>query len=247
MKIVYPTDIDSVVPYYGRNRFFIYVEGTPNHVEMSTSYTSNYGFIVRFVVDNVKLDQNDIADLMDSIAVDVENLVELYFENGNRFTDEGLKLIDKIQTKVSNVKTKREILEVRANDYKAIEMIMDYDLICPWDIYECAVEDEFCGDLTMDLIHFVGEPEQFRDAAWQVLADKIESCDDDPHCIIQLLDLYVTEGDEVGIDVLTILEKLVGDIRLTRVDGDPYFGNETSMKFSLSEIYDGVHEEFGYD
>lgn len=247
MKIVYPTDIDSVVPYYGRNRFFIYVEGTPNQVEMSTSYTSNYGFIVRFVVDNVKLDQNDIADLMDSIAGDVENLVELYFENGNRFTDEGLKLIDKIQTKVSNVKTKREILEVRANDYKAIEMIMDYDTIYPWDIYDCVVEDEFCDYLTRDVIHFVGEPKQFLDTAWKVLANKIESCEDDSHCILRLLDMYVTEGDEVGIDVLTILEKLVGDVTLTRVYGNPYYGNEVSRKFSLSEIYDGVHEEFGFD
>lgn len=247
MKIVYPTDIDSVVPYYGRNRFFIYVEGTPNRVEMSTSNTSKYGFIVRFVVDNVKLDQNDIADLMDSIAVDVENLVELYFENGYRFTDEGLKLIDKIQTKVSNVKTKREILEVRANDYKAIEMIMDYDTIYPWDIYDCVVEDEFCDYLTRDVIHFVGEPKQFLDTAWKVLANKIESCDGDSQCILRLLDMYVTEGDEVGIDVLAILEKLVGDVTLTRVYGNPYFGDEVYRKFSLSEIYDGVHEEFGFD
>ena len=94
MKIIYPTDIDSVVPYYGDNRFFINVDGTPNRVEMSTSDSTNRGSIVHFVVNNVQLDQDGIADLMDSIADDVELLVDSYFENDNQFTDDDLKLID---------------------------------------------------------------------------------------------------------------------------------------------------------
>ena len=246
MKIIYPTDINSVVPYYGDNRFFINVDGTPNRVEMSTSDSTNRGSIVHFVVDNVELDQNDIAALMDSIADDVELLVESYFENDNRFTDEDLKLIDEIQRRVSNVKTNREILEVRPNDYKAISMIMDTGSNCPWDIYEYAVEDEFCGYLTMDLIHFVGEPEQFRDTAWQIIADRIEVCNGELDCLLDILYTYVPEGERVGIDVLGILEKMVGDVTLYRTIGDPYDGEEVEMDFSLSEIYRGVHEDFEF-
>ena len=246
MKIIYPTDIDSVVPYYGDDRFFINVDGTPNRVEMSTSDSTNRGSIVHFVVNNVQLDQDGIADLMDSIADDVELLVESYFENDNQFTDDDLKLIDEIQHQVSNVKVNREILEVRPNDYKAISMIMDTGSNCPWDIYEYAVEDEFCGYLTMDLIHFVGEPEQFRDTAWQIIADRIEACNGEVDCLLDILYTYVPEGERAGIDVLGILEKMVGDVTLYRTIGDPYDGEEVSMDFSLSEIYRGVHEDFEF-
>ena len=246
MKIIYPTDINSVVPYYGDNRFFINVDGTLNHVEMSTSDSTNRGSIVHFVVNNVQLDQDGIADLMDSIAEDVELLVESYFENDNQFTDDDLKLIDEIQRGVSNVKVNREILEVRPNDYKAISMIMDTGSNCPWDIYEYAVEDEFCGYLTMDLIHFVGEPEQFRDAAWEIIADRIEVCNGEVDCLLDILYTYVPEGESAGIDVLGILEKMVGDVTLSRTIGDPYDGEIVEMDFSLSEIYRGVHEDFEF-
>ena len=246
MKIIYPTDIDSVVPYYGDNRFFINVDGTPNRVEMSTSDSTNRGSIVHFVVNNVKLDQDGIADLMDSIAEDVELLVESYFENDNQFTDDDLKLIDEIQRGVSNVKVNREILEVRPTDYKAISMIMDDGSNCPWDIYEYAVEDEFCGYLTMDLIHFVGEPEQFRDAAWEIIADRIEVCNGEVDCLLDILYTYVPEGESAGIDVLGILEKMVGDVTLSRTIGDPYDGEIVEMDFTLSEIYRGVHEDFEF-
>ena len=123
---------------------------------------------------------------------------------------------------------------------------MDTGSNCPWDIYEYAVEDEFCGYLTMDLIHFVGEPEQFRDTAWQIIADRIEACNGEVDCLLDILYTYVPEGEDAGIDVLGILEKMVGDVTLYRTIGDPYDGEEVSMDFTLSEIYRGVHEDFEF-
>ena len=54
------------------------------------------------------------------------------------------------------------------------------------------------------------------------------------------------DGEDAGIDVLGILEKMVGDVTLYRTIGDPYDGEEVEMDFTLSEIYRGVHEDFEF-